>query len=704
MEPNDIICVDSSVNRDINGKESNPIYIPDGENVSGGDVTMSDSNEGLVVVNSVTTPSRNKGKQKAGSSNRRISFPADEEITDFPINHPLSSLMDKNLCYFIRDDSEILCSRCHSRFSRNTSDGASKYYRLRCTRTLSDGSKCNNSVSLAWLKAFLIDLYDHNCLDIKYDGQEPFICFGNKRKTDWVHLIYHPLPGKKNLDQNSPPDLHVYKGISSKYSNTLVTPMVLRSLLHCKYDYLSLDSSMLQTRAIFDKSSPSSVYSSSRSTSGINQKTEAALNKVIGMLNSSQSGLPTPPKTPELPKKRKLDASKTSSSLPLEDDSSPTNLSPPTNVASVSVEEFNLLRNENYNLKLAMARLESQLAKIISILTPAQRQSTDAGSHQVPKSDSSTSKVSSTQPISTGNTPGKSNSKPKIPKTINILDKINQNINQNKTIINNNVNKVINKLNKTTVTYADIATRAVANGESNRFQCIKKIAEAKHLSGEKASNFVKGSLVLAARPAASFRPTDLKAVYIQGIYRKPISVIRKSLANIGIQVWRIPNISFVGNNICELLVHTKYVADFTKILSEISLLKILGDEYSPSACGREDATDQEKKLIESSFRNRLTNIINRKNAPKGVKDFFSGLLASTEFKYPSEKKDSQTQSESRPPVAGSSNLESTSRAVSGNINTSNSFDALSNEDSSTNFGPGKLISEEDMDIESTTIN
>jgi len=50
------------------------------------------------------------------------------------------------------------------------------------------------------------------------------------------------------------------------------------------------------------------------------------------------------------------------------------------------------------------------------------------------------------------------------------------------------------------------------------------------------------------------RKDDLELVYIKGIQRQPIWVVKKCLSNLGIRHFYIRNVSFIGKDICELTV------------------------------------------------------------------------------------------------------------------------------------------------------
>eukprot|EP00833_Pecoramyces_ruminatium_P017914 jgi/Orpsp1_1/1191946/evm.model.d7180000089553.1 len=67
----------------------------------------------------------------------------------------------------------------------------------------------------------------------------------------------------------------------------------------------------------------------------------------------------------------------------------------------------------------------------------------------------------------------------------------------------------------------------------------------------------EGILSLTTRPPKIIKKKDLALLYIKGFQRQPIKDLKDSLCNIGIKRFDIRNISFIGNDICELTVLKK---------------------------------------------------------------------------------------------------------------------------------------------------
>ena len=88
-------------------------------------------------------------------------FTDSSPISTLPENSILNKVSDGALVAFIcRPNSYIVCGSCGNIWQRNTSKSSSgTYLRFSYRGTLSDGSKCNSSASIANLKAFLMDLH-----------------------------------------------------------------------------------------------------------------------------------------------------------------------------------------------------------------------------------------------------------------------------------------------------------------------------------------------------------------------------------------------------------------------------------------------------------------------------------------------------------------------------------------------------------------
>ncbi|ORY10611.1 hypothetical protein LY90DRAFT_518672, partial [Neocallimastix californiae] len=79
------------------------------------------------------------------------------------------------------------------------------------------------------------------------------------------------------------------------------------------------------------------------------------------------------------------------------------------------------------------------------------------------------------------------------------------------------------------------------------------------------------------------RKEDLDLLYIQGIQRQPIWIVKKCLSNLGIRHFYIRNVSFIGKDICELTVLKKFKPMITDILKVFeNSFKVL-ENFNPSS-------------------------------------------------------------------------------------------------------------------------
>jgi len=65
---------------------------------------------------------------------------------------------------------------------------------------------------------------------------------------------------------------------------------------------------------------------------------------------------------------------------------------------------------------------------------------------------------------------------------------------------------------------------------------------------------IQESVLSLTRQPRIIRKDDLELIYIKGIQRQPIWVVKKCLSNLGIRNFYIRNVSFLGKDICELTV------------------------------------------------------------------------------------------------------------------------------------------------------
>jgi len=136
----------------------------------------------------------------------------------------------------------------------------------------------------------------------------------------------------------------------------------------------------------------------------------------------------------------------------------------------------------------------------------------------------------------------------------------------------------------------------------------------------KDKSFMKCILGLKTSPRRKINPKNLVKVYAR-IEAQKTRFVRLFLKNLGIPSSQLKNISFVGKNICELLVHKNFKNQLIKVLHSCEI-KILNDFY-PNVCTKEGGEEKEDIMrTELAYYKRISDIINRKNSPEYVKKYY----------------------------------------------------------------------------------
>jgi len=128
------------------------------------------------------------------------------------------------------------------------------------------------------------------------------------------------------------------------------------------------------------------------------------------------------------------------------------------------------------------------------------------------------------------------------------------------------------------------------------------------------------------------RKDDLELVYIKGIQRQPIWVVKKCLSNLGIRHFYIRNVSFIGKDICELIVLKRSKPMIINILKVFeNSFKVL-ENFNPVAVDNAStANDEDILKVEKVCYWRISETINRKRSPDYIKDFFSNVIQNIKF-------------------------------------------------------------------------
>ncbi|ORX63844.1 hypothetical protein BCR32DRAFT_273312 [Anaeromyces robustus] len=150
--------------------------------------------------------------------------------------------------------------------------------------------------------------------------------------------------------------------------------------------------------------------------------------------------------------------------------------------------------------------------------------------------------------------------------------------------------------------------------------------------------FEKAILGLTNRPKKVLTLSDVKIIYIKGLERQPIRVVKELLFNHGLDKSYVKNISFFNKDICELVIVKRYEKTFREVFSFLNSLnkyEILENFNPLNSIGKEEVSEKEIKRIEKGYYNRIHKIIERDH-PDYLKDYFKNKREEEEI--PNNKK------------------------------------------------------------------
>lgn len=157
-------------------------------------------------------------------------------------------------------------------------------------------------------------------------------------------------------------------------------------------------------------------------------------------------------------------------------------------------------------------------------------------------------------------------------------------------------------------------------------------SEAVKRAGVPASKQAKVAAALrAATKRPSKKPTadSFQLVYVGGLSRKPIRLLKKNLMDMGFNVSAesIANISFLGATTCELLMSPGAATHFKHKIKEFNHpgLRIL-ENFDAAKAADPKASTALKETLQNSYISRIHQIISRPGSSDEVRKFFSALL------------------------------------------------------------------------------
>ena len=515
----------------------------------------------------------------------------------------------------------IRCRRCGGIFTKTS------HTRLYCSNKR---KKCNNSCTFSALKAYLIDLYNHKIVSLsKGNDNIPLILFKNGRQV--ISLPFQSPNPKDKTNED------LFKPVPVKKLLTMVPS--LRNHFWCKYDYcrpemndkeeIDVNQTLLSAEPTTSSNGTTLVIAAPTQDAAMKEANsgEELVGKTVSnpMITEEPILKPVIPSTTKevdilsqerLFKKPVTEGTGKRKNNPLEEDERNPSIerylsscqnSAPKELNQFDLDEFNRLRTENahlknlcYNSKIEISNLTESIrsleeswkkekVKLSSQIFKAQNNSVALSTVLQNKSEASPSRLS-----------------------LEILEK------------KERIKKMIEEKKGKC---KDITDSLEKNADHLPPQ-LQRIR-----SQEDGLPLIQESILsLIMRQPKIIRKDDLDLVYIKGIQRQPIWVIKKCLSNLGIRHFYIKNVSFIGKDICELTVLKRSKPMIINILKVFeNSFKVL-ENFNPVAVDNAStANDEDILRVEKACYRRISETINRKRSPDYIKDFFSNVIQNIKF-------------------------------------------------------------------------
>ena len=512
----------------------------------------------------------------------------------------------------------IRCRRCGGTFTKTSET------RLICINKKK--KKCNNGCPFTSLKAYLIDLYDHGIVSLNENKTE--ITFKNGKK--FITLPFKSPNPKDELKTD------IKKPLTGHTRPLDV--LKLRNHFCCEFDYYRpeledkeeiIDNQTLLFAGLIPATSP--ITAATATTPSIAVSTQDAEMEEPEEKNLSNHSITEEPVlTPVFPTLRKSEERISQEGLfkkpvtetlgkrknnPLEEERSPTierylprhQDSPTEELNQFNLDEFNRLRTENAHLK----NLYNNSKIEISNLTNAFNLFQESWKKDKSKLLSKISKIQN-QPVALN---------PVLPNNSEVApSRLSLEILEKKERIKKMIEEKKGKCKEITDSLEKNADHLPL-----QLQRIKSQEDGLPIIQESVLNLI-------LRQPKIIRKEDLDLLYIQGIQRQPIWIVKKCLSNLGIRHFYIRNVSFIGKDICELTVLKKFKPMITDILKVFeNSFKVL-ENFNPVAVENASTANGEDILrIEKACYRRISETINRERSPDYVKDFFSNVIQNIKF-------------------------------------------------------------------------
>ena len=514
---------------------------------------------------------------------RRITFKNNQTLF-IPKVHPLSFLSKYQLNVILKGKGPrtqlnlcpIYCRRCGGSFTKHSED------RFTCCNKKNPNIKCRNSCSYFDIKLYFIDLYDHNVISINQSGlpnpDHYLLTFNKNNQMEDLSIIFGS-PNKNDSKKDG------YKcPLLSNGTRLPLNISQLRDIFNCPYDYFEW--------SMENNNNPQQ-----------NPETSTLVRKRIREDNIDIS-------LNAIKKKSKKNTEEISKSGNLDNDdfNDISNTDFPMTMKSIEfndIYEIDKIKKEHLKFKGLINKIENKIFNIeekiadIMVNVNSNRESFKS------KIDNIKKKLDNYESIKL--------EKPKSKLPTEEKEKKIKNISKLQTKKNKSIIETINNLDK-----------------SSMPQPLKKIT-----SKEKGLEIIKEGIVgLTTKTEKPISKDEVTLIYIEGIRRQQVGLTKNYLQKIGIKKYAIKNISFIGNNVCELLILKKFK---NNIINTIKIFKnnfrVLENFNPYGYLNSSEFSIEEKAKVERAYFYRISDIINRRNCPEYLCDFFKEQLASSSFKY-----------------------------------------------------------------------
>ncbi len=142
----------------------------------------------------------------------------------------------------------------------------------------------------------------------------------------------------------------------------------------------------------------------------------------------------------------------------------------------------------------------------------------------------------------------------------------------------------------------------------------------------------KGVIGLTSTPNSQPSYMEYTPIHIKGIKKTFIRNVKFYLKNLGVHLGKILNITFHGNNIAEFLIYKSYKNEFISLIKSFPTEMEIIENFNPLK-PTETLTKEEEEKLEMDLISNINGILSRNGCKDSVKDFYYNYLSNTNFTY-----------------------------------------------------------------------